>query len=320
MGKHIIYLKNLSVELYYYSQSGRMDPSLVSTIEEQQDGTYLNVAFVSVWIWELLTSLAEERVLLLEHRVTFPQIVYIVARVSSIICVTTASVLSAEDYTKQKSWIDKLSSPVPDPEIQPYYASHCSDEMEFLGWIFVISTATNSLLMFFRVRAVFSHSKPTVIAFGLLWAATLGGALTIPISVMTAITQMHADTDASYLGCEYIVFPAYVFSAYLISAVYDALLFLAVTYRLLFYHLYRGDGQTSRLKSFFSGEGLGHVSKADCGDEHIEHDQHIFPNIPSWSWHHRFHGALRSRDEYHGLHGLQAAEARNIAERPLGPE
>ncbi len=184
----------------------------------------------------------------------------------------------------------------------------------------------------------------TVIAFGLLWAATLGGSLTVPIAFHSGPFDIAVATD----GCFGTVFPAYVFSAYLISAVYDALLFLAVTYRLLFYHLYR-DGQTSRLKSFFSGEGLGHVSKvllqtgqsyylcvpihypdsktpltysfqADCGDEYIEHDHHIYPNIPSWSWHHRFRGALCSRDEYHGLHGLQTAEVGNIAERPMGSE
>ncbi|PSR83886.1 hypothetical protein PHLCEN_2v5595 [Hermanssonia centrifuga] len=137
-----------------------------------------------------------------------------------------------------------------------YFESQCSSEVTLISSVFVISSATNSLLMFFRVRAVFSHSTPTVIAFGLLWAATLGGSLTVPIAFHSGPFDIAVATD----GCFGTVFPAYVFSAYLISAVYDALLFLAVTYRLLFYHLYR-DGQTSRLKSFFSGEGLGHVSK-----------------------------------------------------------
>ncbi len=296
---------------------------------------------------------------------TFPQVVYCIARyapishkrdilseqylyltsASSLSCITIASVVSVKSRHQWRiitaeTWEEGVGIV-------------CDNDVAvLLGSLFVISAATNSFLMFLRVRAIFSHSRPTVIAFGLLWAATLCGASTVLF-----LSSNHSDwnfltgDDGGISGlqsCSDINFSPFVISAYMSSAAYDATLFLAITCRLLFYHLYC-DGSTSRLKSFFNGEGLGRVSRillqtgqsyylcvfircqkfktlltypfqGHSGDEHIEHDQHIHPIIFYWRRHQCFHGTLRSRDEYHGLHGLQAAKVGNITERPMGSE
>ena len=122
-----------------------------------------------------------------------------------------------------------------------------------IGAVGTVAVPANSFIMFLRVRAVYSQSTLVVYAFAFLWVATVAGCVTAPFSlkgIHIGTTQRCIDSEVKAYGSAGIV----------ISAVNDTLIFLAITYRLLFHHI-TSSSWSSRVHSFFRGDGMGEVSK-----------------------------------------------------------
>lgn len=131
---------------------------------------------------------------------------------------------------------------------------NCNALLISTGVVGAIAIPANSFLMFLRVRAVYAHNKPVVYAFAFLWVATLASCVSAPFAPRGAhigTTQRCIDTEVKAYGSAGIV----------ISAVNDTLIFFAITYRLLVYHCVRSSSWSSRVHSFFRGDGLGEMSK-----------------------------------------------------------
>lgn len=122
-----------------------------------------------------------------------------------------------------------------------------------IGAVGTIAVPANSLLMYFRVSALYAHQKIVVAAFTFLWIATLAGCITAPFSLKAihiGTTQRCIDSEVKGYGSAGIV----------ISAVNDTLIFLAITYKLVFYHI-ASESWSARATSFWKGEGMGQTSK-----------------------------------------------------------
>ncbi len=138
---------------------------------------------------------------------------------------------------------------------------HIPQAWTMIGSVFTVSIAANSLLMFFRVRAVFNHSTPTVVAFGLLWMASVGAAFTSPLALRGETATLQAGNTT--IQVPEATVQRFVISSYVITAVYDALVVIAITYQLFFGPRLpvTSSSGVSYIKSLIKGEGLGAMSK-----------------------------------------------------------
>lgn len=131
--------------------------------------------------------------------------------------------------------------------------NHCHILAKTIGWFGAFALPCNSLLFFLRVRAVFRYSNTVRLAFTLLWSTTFL-ALTIPFSV----DGTHIGTTMSCVNSQVKLLSS---AGTVATAVFDTMVFLAISFRLL--QLSLTDNWRDRFfKSFFNGEGLSWVTKA----------------------------------------------------------
>ncbi|KIM89283.1 hypothetical protein PILCRDRAFT_813213 [Piloderma croceum F 1598] len=123
------------------------------------------------------------------------------------------------------------------------------------GIFFAIGGSATSLLFFLRVRAVYSRSRIITAFFGILWLGIAGTS----ILIMLGITgRDHIPyTRRCMVGPPH----KYVTVPIVLTAVNDTLVFLAISYRMVFSAMVSCTwGARARL--FFTGEGLHQLSKA----------------------------------------------------------
>ncbi len=118
-----------------------------------------------------------------------------------------------------------------------------------------LATMLNSLLMFFRVRAVYHGSKVMVAFFSFLWLATAAASLLGPFTlkgVHIGPTQICTTSEVASFGS----------ATFIAAGVHDTIIFLAITYRMVIYHVDAPTRNwTHRLKIMVSGEGMGNISR-----------------------------------------------------------
>jgi len=119
------------------------------------------------------------------------------------------------------------------------------------GWCGALAMPLNSLLFFFRARAVFARDRYIVAAFFLLWLATLG-CFSIPFSYDTS----HIGTTKS---CIVSSFELWSTASLIIVGVHDTVVFFAISVSLSMYRL--EISWSGRFRAFFTGGGMGSMSK-----------------------------------------------------------
>ncbi|KAI0795904.1 hypothetical protein C8Q75DRAFT_711227 [Abortiporus biennis] len=201
---------------------------LPETIANQLEASrYLYSATVGAWIWDFLMSLHEEFLLFTKSRIKISDAVYICARMASCGFILTSLIF------------------------QVGQVGDCHALAKAIGWCGALAMPLNSLLFFFRVRAVFNSNRIIVFLFGLLWLATLGC-----ISAPFAVDGIHIGTTKNCVNSNV---KSYSSAGIIIVGVHDTLVFFAITTRLTMYSL--ADNWAERIKAFFSGKGMGHMSK-----------------------------------------------------------
>jgi len=119
---------------------------------------------------------------------------------------------------------------------------------------FVIGGPATSLLFFLRVRAVYNRSRIITAFFGILWLGITGTSILITIGT--------TDSHIPYTRrCIEGLAPIYTTVPIILTAVNDTLVFLAISYRMVFSAMVRSTWR-ARARSFFMGEGLHQLSKA----------------------------------------------------------
>ncbi|TCD66862.1 hypothetical protein EIP91_000816 [Steccherinum ochraceum] len=202
---------------------------LPSDIASQLEASrYLYSATVGAWVWDTLMSIPEDVLMFRDHPMRIADVVYILARFASfgfIIASLIFQVASVGD---------------------------CHKLAQAIGWLGACALPLNSLLFFFRARAVFNKNKILVALFAVLWLGTLGGSLTAPF----AVDGIHIGTTSNCVNSNVKPFAS---AGSIAVAVNDTLVFLAISTQLMMYSL--ASTWSSRIKAFMKGQGLGQISK-----------------------------------------------------------
>jgi len=140
----------------------------------------------------------------------------------------------------------------------------------------VLSISLTSLLFFYRVRAVFSDSRSVTAFFGLMWIATSGLTVLIPLSLgggvspspslLYPITYLNFSSHIiQHIGptnrCINTAVRSFGFAPIVLNAVNDTLVFVAISYKIVS-NTAVGNGWRACVSSFFRADGLPILSKA----------------------------------------------------------
>jgi hypothetical protein len=108
-------------------------------------------------------------------------------------------------------------------------------------------------MFFLRVKAVYFDSKITIVFFGLLWLAVT---VTIPMALFRVFT-IHIGTTKT---CMLFHVKYYGAIPLLLHSSFDALVFIAISFRLASYSM-TANMSRGHVTSIFRGHGLPHLSK-----------------------------------------------------------
>jgi hypothetical protein len=122
-----------------------------------------------------------------------------------------------------------------------------------IGLSATISLPSTSALFFFRVKGVYYDNKLVQVLFGVMWLLLVASTLTIP----PAIKGAHIRTTQI---CMMVKVEDYEAVAAFLNALFDTLVFLAVSYRIMT-STPEGSVRT-QAGTFFRGDGLSSISRA----------------------------------------------------------
>ncbi|KAI0072256.1 hypothetical protein K474DRAFT_1605455 [Panus rudis PR-1116 ss-1] len=204
-----------------------LPPDIASQLEASR---YLYSAVMGAYLWDCLTVFPDE-IRMFRLRFALPDVIYILSK-----CATLAFVFCT--FLFQGKF-----APVGD----------CHKLAMAIGWTGGFGISLNSLLFFFRVRAVFNQTKIIIAFFALTWLATFGCAMTIPFSV----DGVHIGTTKNCVNSD--VKP-YASAGMIVIAVNDTLVVLAISGQLMMHSL--AGSFTEKVRAFFSGKGMGVMSRS----------------------------------------------------------
>lgn len=92
--------------------------------------------------------------------------------------------------------------------------------------MYTVALASNTLLFFFRVRAIYDRNLYVTLFFGFLWLSVIAGALTTTQGIK--VVELPPTTYCIGAGLQ-----PYVGAAIIIPLVNDTLVFLAISWRLM---------------------------------------------------------------------------------------
>lgn len=128
----------------------------------------------------------------------------------------------------------------------------CQAAIQAVSWFAAFACPCNSFLIFVRARGVFYRNKIIAWGFFALWLTTFAS-LTTPFSY-----------DAVHLGptkaCINDVVKRFSAASFVAIAAFDTTVFIAISLKVSSYGM--TEGWKGRLKSIFTGKGVGYVSKA----------------------------------------------------------
>ncbi|KAI0785834.1 hypothetical protein C8Q75DRAFT_722395 [Abortiporus biennis] len=217
-----------------------MDPSLLpnpytslaflppDTATKLEAVRYLFVAVLGAWMWDYFMALREEY-RMAKAGVKLSDICYFAARYASGVCLFSGVIF--------------ICGPI----------SNCAMMGRVVAGLMAASLPLNSLLFFFRVRAVFYDHPYIVYAFFALWLSTLG-TISAPFAVTAANigpTKVCIDTEVK----------GYSSAGIVIIGVHDTLVYLAISVKITLNSVGRNASPMEAVRAFFSGKGLGRTSK-----------------------------------------------------------
>ncbi|KAH8101112.1 hypothetical protein BXZ70DRAFT_1007509 [Cristinia sonorae] len=132
------------------------------------------------------------------------------------------------------------------------FQCNCQAAVVAIGIFGCLSISSNCLLFLFRIYALFPQRYPVLCAFTLCWLGVLGSSVPAPLS----LTGVHIGTT-SY--CIFGRVQKFGGAGEVAAAINDTLVFLAVATRLS--SNLPAATWRARLRLFFSGQGLGTISK-----------------------------------------------------------
>ncbi|KZP11060.1 hypothetical protein FIBSPDRAFT_757312 [Athelia psychrophila] len=190
---------------------------------------YVYVTSLGVLAWDWLMSMPDEYRMLSVGGISKSKVAYISARLS-----TLGFSLIMVIY-----------------QVAP--VSNCQIMLYFMGVFIALSSGTNNLLLFIRVRAVYGRSRSVTAFFGFWYLAALGTMSTTPWAVETAHigpTNLCMNTSVK----------TWLTSSTMCNAINGTLVFLAISYRVSSRSI-RETGRRSAARRFLRSDGAPRVLK-----------------------------------------------------------
>jgi len=189
---------------------------------------YIATATLCAWVWDLITGIHGDVRIFSEFGLTLSSSSYLMSKVLTAAHVVCQLLITA--------------APVGD----------CHMFARTVTCTAVFGVAFSGLLFFFRVKAVFNHSRGIVNAFFVLWLIQgLGGFVHLISDDAIAIgpTMYCVATSLKTYDCVSVV----------LTVVFDTTVFVATSTQLLMYRLTKT--QSSAFKAFFTRPVVGHISR-----------------------------------------------------------
>ncbi|KZP11057.1 hypothetical protein FIBSPDRAFT_871995 [Athelia psychrophila] len=191
--------------------------------------TYVYVASLGVLAWDWLMSMPDEYRILSTGRISKSKVAYVGARLSTLGYCLTMIIL----------------------QVAPI--SNCQTMLDIVDVFLILSSSTNNLLLFIRVRAVYGKSRSVTAFFGFWYLAVLGTTSAIPWAI-----------EAAHLGptnlCIVIKAQTWLTTSIVCNAVNITLVFLAITYRISSRSIHE-TGRRSAARRFLRSDGAPRVLK-----------------------------------------------------------
>jgi len=188
------------------------------------------LAILGALLWDMLSSLPEDWRLIQTSKPLPVLFAYFSAR----ICALVAALLSVLVKTGPITNCGVLSL------------------NERVFW--VLATASSSYLFLKRVHAVFLQDRIVCHIFTLLWLATFGASLVVLPGPLNDYSEL-----ANTKHCVAHEMKSYVSTAFVVPVIFDALVFLAITYKI---HMIHGTSKPRSWKALVCGDALPRLSRA----------------------------------------------------------
>ncbi|KAF9045000.1 hypothetical protein BJ165DRAFT_1346363 [Panaeolus papilionaceus] len=164
---------------------------------------YSMIGACSVLIWDVLDNLRADRRLIRDYSIRFPTVVYFVSRIGAL-GFALSSVITVNLADICKSSIAKV----------------------LLGFFYPISAPSTSLLFLIRLRAVYNYHRGVSIVFTFLWLMLFAASMLFPFGFVL----INIDPGRS---CFVLDVHEFIIAPVVISVVYDTLVLLAVSWKLM---------------------------------------------------------------------------------------
>jgi hypothetical protein len=205
----------------------------------------------AVFIWDILSNLKGDYMLLFKHRLGWPVAAYFLSRITS-----AAAAIGCVVF---------LTYPVGD----------CRSFHLAIALFFPLAIPLTSLLFFFRVRGVYCGARIVTIIFGLLWLTVVGTSLVVPIATRGVNI---GPTPYCSLG----ELEAYAAIIGLNPGLFDTAVFLAISYRLIGNTHVEYHSWKQKARAFFTGAYLPSFSKSLFVDGQIYYMITVVTNIAAF--------------------------------------
>ncbi|KAF9041330.1 hypothetical protein BJ165DRAFT_1406291 [Panaeolus papilionaceus] len=203
--------------------------------------TYITVGSVAVLIWDIWDNICTDYRLITEFTIHLPTIVYFASRLATVFYALTYTIFNTAAIT----W-------------------DCSRFAKVVTVGYPIAIDATSFLFLLRVRAIFNRDRFFVIFFNCLWIGVVASSLTGPFG-----------TSGINIGTtEYCVidrFEGYIDAAAIAPLVFDTLVFIAISRRLMIDALVvdRDLRTCADVKALVLGDYLPTLSKALLQDGQV---------------------------------------------------
>ncbi|KAF7373748.1 hypothetical protein MSAN_00586300 [Mycena sanguinolenta] len=195
---------------------------------------YILVGTLAAYIWDILSNLHNDYLLLSTQKVGIATVTYFFSRFWSLLYLLSSTLL------------------------ETYPLKDCTFGQDLANVSYAITVPANCLLFFLRARAIFNRNRYLVLFFLVVWLSVLGTAAVLPSGVFASNigpTPYCLTTSAkSYAG-----------GIGITPLIHDTIVFLAISWR-LFENSHVGHGLTENIRAFWTGEYLPRFSKAILKD------------------------------------------------------
>ncbi|KAJ7822496.1 hypothetical protein B0H14DRAFT_2828535 [Mycena olivaceomarginata] len=203
-----------------------LDPALADQFEASR---YLFAATLGAYVWDIALNLGNDYALLFKHRVRFPTVVYFLSRAFTMAYILTSFIFTVTSI------------------------ENCAAMEISFAICLLFSQICTAMLFFLRANAVWHPNRVASAVFFLLWLGIIGTNVPVPMRIRGA----HIGPT---LQCMTTLIPDNVEAVMIMTLIYDTVVFLAISYRIMGYALL-ADSPRDLIRAFFGGGHLSRLSR-----------------------------------------------------------